>query len=262
MKVRNSKLFFMMSLCVGLFLTSSCQKEVLEETTVSETPEKIDNEVMPKGRYMADLHVSDPSNPASSMVISVSTNSTQIYDQFVDENFQISTLRLDNIENYENDEDMSVPSIDYELAIPNVDEHFISISVREENHAEEEVLKITLGDELLAVIKDLKAKTHVEISSPESAGRYSVNRNYFWAFGDGGVKKTRLSIQYQYFNGLTYTKETPYGFYNSYKFESCQWPSYTLTRCRYIHFTVTYDVLSSWVRGTTSSCHSCNVGWN
>jgi len=264
--MKNSKiglgLFSLFALfAVSVFFTS-CAKEEIQEAVLT-LEEQIDNSKIPEGRLSTELDLRDEANPLNGAIISVSTNNEAIFAQLTPANFKAEVINSSELENSEEDntEDVDREDVNFDESLLNTDEHFFSMKIIAENINEDEFIKYTFGDELLAVLKKYKAQTHIQVSSEENNSpnsRYSVWRNYFRATGDGGAIPTKLYVRYNYHcTSSYYGRNTNYGFYNYYNFHSCRWPWTSSSRKRYSYFTVIQDVLKSYSRANTNICGRC-----
>ncbi len=249
-------------LAVSVFLTS-CEQEVVEN--IPNLEEEIGNNQIPEGRFVAELNLQDESSLEDIALISVSTNNEEIYAQFIAANFKAKLTTSNDLEKLaaENVEDIDVRS-EQDESLLNTDEHFFTVKILEEYVGEDKPVQYTFGDELLAVVKKYKAKTFFQVSSEEGDAlnsRYSVFRNAFTAYGDGGNIRTKLRIGIDYCGSYSSYDDsfhnTNTGFYNYYTFKTCKWPWNTSAKKRYTTFTVTQDVLRRYSRWNTDSCKKC-----
>jgi len=257
-----------------MFVFSSCGKEDVSNVSSSDTQEEQVGDLdMPQGNFTTKLDLRDQNSIESrdengqgaGALIELSTNNEEIFAHLNKENFKISLITQQQLETVEdrNIEDIDKVTGDIDESQHNSAEHFLTIKILTENVNDDETVSYTLSDELLKILKKYKAGTFIQFSSDseellDNRSHYNVYKNYFYAKGDGGNIPTKLNIYYDYFcSNTTYNSQTQYGFYNYYRFRSCEWPWNSSNRKRYRYFYVTQDVLKSFSNGTTSRCESC-----
>jgi len=257
MKFLNFTLLSFLSILGISVLLTSCGQEVIE-STLHEIEEQLTDNQMPEGEYVTTLQVRDENNPESGALISVSTNNEEIYAQLIADNFEAKLVDLATLEAFQNVEDVGRTDEESNESLLNTDEHFFSMKTLETYTNEDEFVQFTFGDELLNVLRKYKAQTHIQVSQEEDNSRWSVWSNAFIAYGDGGSIPTKLNVRYDYnCNSNYFGSNTNSGFYNSYDFRSCKWPTNISTRKRYSYFTLTQDVLQSYTVYRTGACGSC-----
>ncbi len=224
------------------------QNQEQYESVVTESPIK-------KGVFVKSYELNSNN---SHYVIEVSTNNEEIFKAIKKNGINNKLLTHDdylkNKENYKKEHEFKNEK--EEISIKNSDEHFVTIETKVIERNENQLLNITLSDNLLASMKKFDAKTIGTTINMDSKGvEYTGRQEKYFFRGDGTQTKVRL--YYKYRDGRNRYFTTRNGFKNFYEFVVCDWPFADYTRCYYYAWELISGRVASVFPDDISYCNEC-----